>query len=107
LSTFRLSLNNEFLTDRDITVDSPLYYNQLASTVMNMGFSLRNLQQKPGNSLASANNDIFGTSPQLVFVANYLQPQQSEKLLNVDLNAGGTGIKKLAIYKQLPRLLSL
>lgn len=107
LNTFRLSLNNEFLTDRDITVDSPLYYNQLASTVMNMGMSLRNLQQKPGDSVTGTENNVYGQSPKTVYVANYLQPQQSEKLLNVDLNAGGTGIKKIAIFKQLPRLLSL
>ena len=107
LTSFRLSLNNEFLTDRDVSRDTPLYYNQLASTVMNMGFALRNLQQRPGDSLASTEGNLYATSENCVYVANYLQPLQSEKLLNVDLNAGGTGIKKLAIYKQLPRLLAL
>ena len=72
-----------------------------------MGMSMRNLQQKPGDSVTGTEADVYGNSPKTVYVANYLQPQQSEKLLNVDLNAGGTGIKKLAIYKQLPRLLSL
>ncbi len=108
LNSFRLAINNKFLTDRDVTVDSPLYYNQLASTVQNMGFSPRNLQQNPGNGVQNTGEGDNWTDPgKNVYVANYLQPQQADKMLNLDLTAGGTGVKKLAIYSQVPRLLSL
>ena len=107
LTSFRLAINNKFLTDRDVDVDSPLYYNQLASTVQNMGFSPRNLQQNPGNSLVSNNEDAVWAQQKNVYVANYLQPHQQDKMLNMELTAGGTGILKLAVYSQVPRLLSL
>jgi hypothetical protein len=108
LTSFRLAINNKFLTDRDVAVDSPLYYNQLASTIQNMGFSPRNLQQNPGNGVQNTSPEDNWTAPgKNVYVVNYLQPQQSDKMLNLDLTAGGTGIKKLAIYSQVPRLLSL
>ena len=107
LTSFRLAINNKFLTDRDVDVDSPLYYNQLASTVQNMGFSPRNLQQNPGNSLVSNNEDGVWGQQKNVYVANYLQPHQQDKMLNMELTAGGTGILKLAVYSQVPRLLSL
>jgi len=108
ITSFRLAINNKFLTDRDVAVDSPLYYNQLASTIQNMGFSPRNLQQNPGNGVQNTSPGDNWTAPgKNVYVANYLQPQQSDKMLNVDISAGGTGVKKLAVFSQVPRLLSL
>ena len=107
LTSFRLAINNKFLTDRDVKVDSPLYYNQLASTVQNMGFSPRNLQQNPGNGVQNTNAAGNWNYLKNVYVANYLQPLQSDKMLNLELTAVGGGIDKLAVYSQVPRLLSL
>ncbi len=105
ISSWRLRLNNNDLTDRDVDKDSPLAYDRLALTLDNMGYSLRNLNKNAGKSNAAAwtgtyTDALFNTQ----LILNPLFQTENVKLLQVNINAGGGGVKAINLYKQLPRV---
>lgn len=117
LTSFRCALNNLDITDRDVSVGSPLYYDRLAGTIRGLGFSLRNLEQNTGNSASGAYEDVY-TSEKLEvkpLVASLFQTD-SNKFLQVKASCGAitysapagtkTGVNDYQLYKSIPRVFS-
>lgn len=107
ISKYRLRLNNEDLTDRDISLDSPLYYDRTAMTLNAMGAGLSNTLENAGSSNSGSWGATYtAASNSLNFIGNPLFQTPSTKLLQVNIEATGTGVKQLAIFKQLPKVFS-
>jgi len=107
ITSWRLRLNNEDLTDRDVSRKSPLAYDRLAMTLNSMGEGLSNLVQNPGETTAANWGATFTqTAFDNILIGNPLFQTQQQKLLQLNINSGGTGVKKLVLYKQLPRVFS-
>lgn len=107
ITKYRLRLNNEDLTDRDISLDSPLYYDRTAMTLNAMGAGLSNTLENTGTSNAGSWPATYtAASNSLNFIGNPLFQTPSTKLLQVNIEATGTGVKQLAIFKQLPKVFS-
>ena len=115
LTSFRCSLNNEDITDRDVVVKSPLYYDRLAGTIRGSGYNLRNLVQNVGDSASSTYSATYTaeTNQSLPLVASLFQTP-SNKLLQVKAEAGTityqaptgakSGVNSYQLYKHLPRV---
>ena len=105
IASWRLRLNNIDLTDRDVSKDSPLAYDRLSMTLNSAGMSLANLTKNAGNTLSTGWGNMY-TDADLTsqLVANPLFQTANTKLLQLNINAGGGGVKKLALFKQLPRI---
>ena len=107
ITSWRLRLNNEDLTDRDVARKSPLAFDRLAMTLNSMGDGLANLVQNPGDTTAADWQSTFTTAGfDTLLIGNPLFQTGQQKLLQVNINAGGGGVKKLVLYKQLPRVFS-
>ena len=106
IQSFRLRLNNEDMTDREIDVDSPLYYDRLNMTFGNMGYRLKNLHQNCGASDKDYNDAYDQTEVKTVLIANPLFQTDREKYLQVNIDAQGGGVKKLSLFKIRPRTIS-
>lgn len=117
LTSFRCALNNQDITDRDVAVGSPLYYDRLAGSIRGQGFNLRNLEQNSGDSAAAAYSDTY-TSQKLEvlpLVASLFQTD-SNKFLQVKATVGAityqapagtkTGVNNYQLYKSIPRVFS-
>lgn len=105
ISSWRLRLNNNDLSDRDIDKDSPLAFDRLALTLNNMGYSLKNLTKNAGKSNAQSWPGTYtDTKFTSQLIVNPLFQTPNTKLLQVNINAGGGGIKAVNLYKQLPRV---
>lgn len=105
IQSWRLRLNNEDLTDRSVVRKSPLAYDRLAMTLNSMGAGLGNLVQNSGKTNAQTWGGTYtDTKFDSVIIANPLFQTTQQKLLQVNIEAGGTGVNKLVIYKQLPRV---
>ena len=106
IQEWRLRLNNEDLTDRNVEKDSPLDYDRLASTLNSMGMSLKNLTRNQGKSAAATWNGTYtDTSFDNTVIANPLFQTDRMKLLQVNITAdSGTGVKAFSLFKQLPRV---
>lgn len=111
--SWRLSLNNIDLTDRDVSEATPLAYDRLSMTLRNMGYRLANLTENAGQSGNNAPTD--GANPwanvytktqfDTDIIANPLFQTAGTKLLQVQINSS-VGVKNLILYKQLPRVFS-
>lgn len=102
---FRMRLNNVDLTDREVYLRSPLYYDRLATTLDGIGYDLRNLNENSGAvdvdtsgmyGVAAYDNEIW---------ASPLGQTTQRKLLQ--LNVKSAGLNAFNIYSKLPRVLSL
>lgn len=109
ITSYRLRLNNENLTSEPVTVRSPLYFDRVAMMIDGMGEDLRNLQENPGATRDTAGalawNSVY-TRPALgiTTAGNPLFSSDRTKLLQVNISAGGTGVKELVLIKTLPRI---
>jgi hypothetical protein len=116
INSYRLSLNNQDLTDRDVVTQSgtapannrsPLYYDRLGSSLRGAGYRLKNLVQNGGSSNADAwattyTQDEFKVVP---VVGNLFQTSQ-QKFLQTRVNAGTGGVNAFQLYKAVPRVFS-
>tara|TARA_R110002167_G_scaffold198187_4_gene401236 strand:- start:873 stop:2366 length:1494 start_codon:yes stop_codon:yes gene_type:complete len=104
LESYRLRMNNEDLTDRDVVEKSPLYYDRIGMTINNMGKRLNCLDENFGDcdeeylvSYDDAENDVR-------LICNPLKTTDRTKLLQVDISCDNTGgINDIWLFKHLPR----
>ena len=106
INSFRLRINNEDATDREIDVDSPLYYDRLNMTFGNMGYRLKNLHQNYGASDQDYDDAYDQSEVDTVLIANPLFQTDREKYLQVNIEASGGGVKKISLFKIRPRTIS-
>jgi hypothetical protein len=106
ITSYRLRLNNENLTNEAIKIDSPLYYDSVEQLISGMGHPLRNLQQNSGSNQTGIDWDNVYTEAtnKLVVAGAPLWDSDRTKLLQVNIQAGGAGVKKLVLFKMLPRV---
>ena len=103
--SYRLRLNQVDLTDRDVVVDTPLYYDRTASLLDGMGMELKNLRFNQGESTKDEQiyAAAFGGDSQSQFFGTPLPMTNSNKLLQVNINAPGGDVPRLTLFKHLPR----
>lgn len=116
INSYRLSLNNQDLTDRDITTQSgvapannrsPLYYDRLASSLRGAGYRLKNLVQNGGSSNATAwENTYVQDEFKVVPVVGSLFQTTQQKFLQTKIEAGTGGVNAFQLYKAVPRVFS-
>jgi hypothetical protein len=107
ISSWRLRLNQQDLTDRDVVHKSPLANDRLAMTLNSMGYGLRNLTRNSGKTQAATFEGTYSDATfSSIVIANPLFQTDHMKLLQANINAGGAGVKKIALFKQLPRVFS-
>jgi len=107
ISSFRLRLNNLDMTDRPIVYESPLYYDRLNMTLGNMGTRLKLLSENMGQDTSDWGSVYDNIETQTTVIANPLFQSEREKYLQVNIDAVGAGVKKLTIFKQLPRVIEV
>lgn len=105
-TNYRLSLNNIDLTDRNVVMDSPLYFDRASASLRAVGKSLANTTQNSGDFGQSYVNQSSLAVNNIDLIGNPLFQTSGTKLLQFQANATGTGVKALNIYKALPRVFS-
>ena len=109
LTSFRCSLNNIPVTDRDVEVPQPLYYDRLASSLRGQGYNLRNLVQNGGASQENTYSSVYTNAETQVrpLVASLFQTPQN-KFLQVNCAVGTigglTGVNNYQLYKAIPKV---
>lgn len=107
--SFRMRLNNDDLTDRDIklyqgngfsAVHDPLHYDRLNMTLQNAGYPLGCLQEQNLDATEQPNTNA---NYPLLIVGNPVPQTQNEKLLQFNMISATTGLSRLNLYKQCMR----
>ena len=87
LSSYRLSLDNEPITNRDVEVKSGLHYDLLNRTFLNMGRQLRNNKEKLVKNNNTEDENAGNLDVRIIACPVPLQARQTQ--LGLELN--GTG----------------
>ncbi len=116
LESYRLRLDNEDLTDRNVVVnngnyhhESPLYADRVNMTMSQMSLRLKNLAQNNGNDQERFFIDAYSVGDNTFNQAYIMSPvvqKPNEKLLQLTTDNTGGGVNKLTLFKHLPRVFS-
>tara|TARA_R110000803_G_scaffold31674_4_gene70370 strand:+ start:2182 stop:3759 length:1578 start_codon:yes stop_codon:yes gene_type:complete len=104
ITSFRCALNNIDITDRDVVVKSPLYYDRLAQSLRGMGRRFNNGVMNTGSATATGGwgaTFTYGFNASLPLVASMFATE-SNKFLQV--RTGGAAIGAYQLFKSIPRV---
>jgi hypothetical protein len=107
---FRLRVNNIEMTDRPVLVGSPLYFDRLVTTLLEMGIDVRSVQQNNPNP-----SGIWPTawqdSDQDLVLAGTPMPQvvgpKKNLQIIIECAAGGEGVRSYAVFARRTVILDL
>jgi len=100
---YRFRCNNKDLTDRDVEISKPLYYDGISRYAVNQNMKLKNLREK--NEKVS-NRTL---SNNIVFIGTNVPLTQEHKLLQVDIKskASSNGLQDIQLYKSVMKTVKL
>lgn len=109
VTQWRLRMNNEDLTNRNILIRTPLAYDRLNMTLANTGDKLHNLNER-GRNMAiaddAADNNIVQyqkANQQQLIIANPLYVTPTEKMLQVNITSTTASLRNMCIFKECVR----
>ncbi len=103
VSQYRVVLDQNNLTDRQVVINDPLYYDELNRTLMNIGEPLKSLNNVINADLISMEEAITDYSSPPVMIPNTIPLSNQNKILQVQVEAGGSGVNNVVLYKQVER----
>ena len=102
INDYRLKIDNIDQTDRNVNPHSPLYYNLLNDAMLDAGLPVANLNEFSLDPSVSV-EDKRGTGDKLIYVPAKLNQTQREKNIQININAGGSGVNLINLYKLVVR----
>ena len=107
ITNYRLVLDNNNLSDRNVIFNTSLYYDSLLRTTLNQGKRLRDLNNAVDvttvNFVTAATTDSFDVKMITTPTPQTLQ----NKLLQVNINGGGGGLQGFDVFKQVVKTISV
>lgn len=107
---WRLRMNNEDLTNRNVVNKSSLAFDRLNMTLANTGDKLHNLNQSGRNMTLGDNDYDDNMEAQLqkavakqLLIANPLYVTPNEKMLQVNITSGTASLRNMCLFKELVR----
>ncbi len=100
---FRVSVDNELLTNRNVFKDTQLYYDRLERYMKNQGKTLKNMLGKEyDNKIVNAGNtETSNGQENLIHAISEPMPvTQNMKLCELEINAAA-GVQDVLIYKEI------
>ena len=105
IQSWRLRVNNEDITDRDVHKKTALAYDQLSMTLNHLDYDLDALIENVGSTTEeAAYADAYANANcNLTMIASILPVTQMSKNLQLNIDSTGTGVSTVYIYKAMPR----
>tara|TARA_R100001086_G_scaffold247308_1_gene181204 strand:- start:407 stop:1909 length:1503 start_codon:yes stop_codon:yes gene_type:complete len=100
ISTYRLRVNGEDLTNRAITMNSPEHYDRLGRTFLNMDMPLKSIREK--TIKVSNQRAVEQGTPSVKMIAECFAITNSAKQVEVDINSGN-GVRNIYLFKEVIR----
>ena len=104
LTSFRCALNNIDVTDRDVTVGSPLYYDRLSQSLRGMGYRLKDTNLNAGDSGQLVWTDVYSQAGnQIAPLVASLFRTDNNKFLQVRTTSGAN-LNAFQLFKAIPKV---
>jgi hypothetical protein len=112
VESWRMSLNNKFLTNRAVEYASPLALDRLAMTFGNSQQKLNNVneifQSATTNQVGyDTIPDAYKDTNKLLVMCNPLPLTQEYKNIQLNINSGASDITEIVLYKELVKTLKV
>ena len=112
VASWRMSLNNKFLTNREVVYASPLALDRLAMTFGNSQQKLNNVneiyQSAPQNQMGyDTIPDAYKPNNKLLIMCNPLPLTQEYKNIQLNINSSAVDITEIVLYKELVKTLKV
>ena len=106
--TYRIRNDNVDLTDRDVTMFSPLYNDRIAMTLLNANLPLKSLNPHILNTNDGHDARLPNTENS-IFIGNPLPSTLTNKLVQISItgDAGQIGVNSIQLYKQVFKSIKL
>ena len=107
ITNYRLVLDNNNLSDRNVIFNTSLYYDSLLRTTLNQGKRLRDLNNAVDVTtvafVTAATTDSFDVK----MISTPTPQTLQNKLLQVNINGGGGGLQGFDVFKQVVKTISV
>ena len=106
ISDYRLVLDNNNLSDRNVRFDTSLYYDSVLRTTLNQGKRLRDLNKAVSALDANFKTAATTNSFSVKMISTPTPQSLQNKLLQMNINGTGGGLLGLDVYKQVQKVVS-
>ena len=97
-------MNNIDVTDRDVTVGSPLYYDRLSQSLRGMGYRLKDTNLNAGDSNQLVWTDVYSQAGnQIAPLVASLFRTDNNKFLQVRTTSGAN-LNAFQLFKAIPKV---
>lgn len=109
IDNFRVRCNQVDMTDRDIKVDSPLYYDRMAAGLGAMDLQVNNLQQNTGDCLivASYEGAYNPAALKKTYLVSKLPQTANPKAVQLNINCNANQVSDISIFQHCPRVIDI
>lgn len=104
---YRLRSDNKDLTNRQVDVGTPLYYDRIAMYLLNQNLPLKNLIETNAVPTAGYASRFSASTNPTVFIGNPLPITPQRKMVQININGGGAGVKEIQLFKSVVRNIKL
>lgn len=108
VSKWRLRLDNEDLTNRDVPVNSPLSRDRVQMCLTNSNRVLKSITERGQGSEANADsliNSYNKADNDCLMICNTVPQKPQEKLLQVNIDSNTASLGKMCLFKELIKVL--
>ena len=103
---WRWTIDNQEASNRDVTLDSPLYLDILNMTMLNDAKNVKSLVlSTPSGNQVSVRN-IWNTNKSVGLITQPVPMTQNRKVVNLKVESG-SGVNKFMLYKQVAKTITL
>ena len=109
VTKYRVRVDNQDLTDRDVEPESPLAYDRTNMTMSQMSLRLKNLEtSRAVNTAGESFRDSQSSADTVqMVIMNPVSQTIREKQLQLNLTAASPGVSAVTLFKHRPRQLKL
>ncbi len=109
IDNFRVRCNQVDMTDRDIVVDSPLYYDRTAAGLGAMDLQVNNLEQNTGDCtvVASYEGAYAPAALKKTYLVSKLPQTANAKAVQLNINCGANQVSDISIFQHCPRVIDI
>jgi hypothetical protein len=103
VESFRVRINGVDATDRDVEINSPLYYDRLSMYMLNANETLRSLLLVLPHSIDDTNKDRYSSVNIRPMVTQPLPITTGSKIVDLTLNNSDDSVGKVILFKSVLR----
>lgn len=107
ITNWRLRLDGEDLTNRDVVKNSPLDYDRISMTMLNGGRQLKSLIGSIAIDDSQSEIETFSDTSEAKMICNPVPITSVRKLIDFSIDATEGGVNKITLFKEVSKTIKM